>query len=66
MRAPRLTLTELEFLRTEIYSSLSCGAEDPLFERVYAKLAAIIAARGGRGLKREFKPASANDGRSES
>lgn len=58
-RAPRLTLEELEFLRTEIYSSLCCGADHPLFERVYQKLHVIIAFRGGKVFKREF-PAGPN------
>lgn len=56
-----LTLEELRFLRTEIYSALSCGAEDRMFEQVHAKLEAIILARGGNPMKREFKPDSQSD-----
>lgn len=62
MSMARFTLEELDFLRTEIYSSLCSGAEDPIFERVYAKLQAMIASRNGAGHKREFPPPSQADG----
>jgi hypothetical protein len=58
----RFTLEELDFLRTEIYSSLCADAEDPIFERVYQKLKTMIAARNGPTHKREFPPQSDGSG----